>query len=232
MKSIKDRLFAKGVMHSILSGLQEVARRAGRGNEVVFDEKRNETKVNCSFVAGKIVPNVDGFVPQVISYGLPCIPGTAALVIDTKDGAKVFKPRSVGDKAFLFFRNAVVFNLWQRQLEVAYISSRCDVIEGQRQWAVVFQEIVLYTIPSFVMSDAEMREFLRKELRSKLPESHLAALDELTLNPVVPNREHHDRQPNVGLSVDQQELAGKQAALQRGGKINKGKGNHPKPEAE
>jgi len=219
----------KGVVHAILSGLQEAARKCGRGSEVMFDEKRGETKVNCTFVAGKIVPNVDGFVPQTISYGLPCLQGTAALVIDTKEGTKVFKPRMVGDRAFLFFRSAVVFNLWQRQLEVVYIASRSDVNDGQKEWFPVFQEIALYSVPSFITKDTDMREFLKKELATKLPYTHLGALDELTLNPTIPDRGEYPVQKR--LSAEDQELAERQAALQKGGK-NKGRGNHPKPEAD
>lgn len=208
-RTTRERLFAKGVMHALLPELQETARKNGQEREVTLDEKRGETRVGCKIIGDKIVPNVDNFIPQAINFGLPCLPGTASLVIETKEAVKVFKPRMVGDKAFLFFRNAVVFNLWQRQLEVIYISARFDA--GENQWHLVLHEIFLYTIPSFIMmNDAGMREFLKKELRGKLPETYFGALDELTLNPTIPEREHR-------ADPSQQELAGKQAALLKSG---------------
>lgn len=212
-RTIRERLFAKGVMHALLPELQETARKIGQEREVVLDQKRGETRVGCRIIGDKIVPNVDNFIPQAINFGLPCLPGTASLVIETKEAVKVFKPRMVGDKAFLFFRNAVVFNLWQRQLEVCYISARFDT--GESQWKLLLHEIFLYTIPSFIMmNDAGMREFLRKELRGKLPETYFGALDELTLNPMIPERAHADS--------SQQDLVGKQAALLKSGKNKEG----------
>ena len=208
-RTIRERLFAKGVMHALLPELQETARKNGKEREVTLDEKRGETRVGCRIIGGdKIVPNVGNFIPQTINYGLPCILGTASLVIDTKEAVKVFKPRMVGDKAFLFFRNAVVFNLWHRQMEIAYVAAKLDVEE--HQWKLVFHELFVYTIPSFIMmNDVGMRGFLRKELRGKLPETYFGALDELTLNPTIPAREHTD--------ASQQELARKQAALLKSG---------------
>ena len=207
-RTTRERLFAKGVMHALLPELQETARKNGQEREVTLDEKRGETRVGCKIIGDKIVPNVDNFIPQAINFGLPCLPGTASLVIETKEAVKVFKPRMVGDKAFLFFRNAVVFNLWHRQVEIAYVAAKLDMEE--HQWKLIFHELFVYTIPSFIMmNDVGMRQFLRKELRGKLPETYFGALDELTLNPTIPERAHADS--------SQQELAGKQAALLKSG---------------
>ena len=213
-KTIRERLFAKGIVHVLLPELQETARKIGQEREVMLDQKRGETRVGCRIIGDKIVPNVGNFVPQAINYGLPCISGTAALVIDTKEGVKVFGPRMVGDKAFLFFKNAVIFNLWHRQVEIAYVAAKLDIEE--HQWKLIFHELFVYTIPSFIMmNDVGMRQFLRKELRGKLPETYFGALDELTLNPTIPEREHR-------ADPSQQELAGKQAALLKSGKNKEG----------
>lgn len=227
------RVLVRGVAYLLLPNVQAKARELGLDARVVtLDANRQETRVNCDIRDGVIVPVVPNFMPRAISYGLPAKDGTAAVAIDLRrDGkmeTRVFRPRN----SFLFFRSGMVFNLFQRVFEVFYLGAERMVEEKGECWHLVYKQILQYTLPCYIVSDAQMREHLRERLTGKVLESHLAALDELTLNPVIPTRERRDqRQPNVGLSEGQQERAGQEAALQKGGN-NRGRGNHPRSKAE
>lgn len=194
------RVFVKGIVRELLPKVQEEARKLGLDNKAVaLDANRKETRVDCNIKDGKIIPVVPGFMPQVINYGMPAREGTAAVAIDTrKEGKleiKVFKPQH----SFLFFRNGMVFNLWNRLLEVFYLGAE----KGEVYWHPVYKPMFQCSVPSYVMSDSQMREYLRDKLKGKVLDSHLKVLDELTLNPVIEKKAtfHQDKAPNHGIDI-------------------------------
>lgn len=211
IKSIM-RVFVNGVALKLMPEVQEEARKLGLPQSAVtLDNKRGETKVNCKVDVGRIIPEVPGFMPQFINYGLPAKKGTAVIVIDVrKEGkaeTKVFIPRKCGEKTYLFFRNGVVFNLWDRSLEVFYLGAeRKEEENGEKYWKPVFKPMLDRSLPPFVVTDQQMREYLLGELKGKVLDSHLVAVNELTLNPVLEKRveksnSHRDEQPNNGINI-------------------------------
>lgn len=199
------RVFVKGIVRQLLPKVQEEARKLGLDDKVVvLDANRQETRVDCNIRNGEVIPVVPGFMPQVINYGLPAVEGTAAVAIDTrKEGKleiKVFKPQH----SFLFFRNGMVFNLWNRLLEVFYLGAeKKDEENGEKRWHPVYKPIFQCPVPSYVMSDSQMREYLRDKLKGKVLDDHLKVLDELTLNPVIEKKSafHQDKAPNNGVDI-------------------------------
>jgi len=199
------RVFVKGIARQLLPNVQEEARKLGLDEKVVaLDANRQETRVDCNIKNGEVIPVVPGFMPQVINYGLPAVEGTAAVAIDTrKEGKleiKVFKPQH----SFLFLRNGMVFNLWNRFLEVFYLGAeKRDEENGEKCWHPVYKPIFQCPVPSYIMSDSQMREYLRDKLKGKVLDDHLKALNELTLNPVIKKKtvSHKDEMPNNGINI-------------------------------
>jgi hypothetical protein len=199
------RVFCKGLVRELLPKVQEVARKLGLDNKAVaLDANRKETRVDCNIKDGKIIPVVPGFMPQVINYGMPAREGTAAVVIDVRQEGKletrVFRPQN----SFLFLRNGMVFNLWERLLEVFYLGAEKKEENGEMCWHPVYKPMFQCSVPSYIMSDLQMREYLQDKLKGKVPDSHLRALNELTLNPVQQEKKQFDRRdkaPNNGVDI-------------------------------
>lgn len=199
------RVFCKGIVRQLLPKVQEDARKLGLDDKVVvLDANRQETRVDCNIRNGEVIPVVPGFMPQVINYGLPAVEGTAAVAIDIhKEGKleiKVFKPQH----SFLFFRNGMVSNLWNHLFEMFYLGAeKKDEENGEKRWHTVYKPIFQCPVPSYIMSDSQMREYLRDKLKGKVLDGHLKLLDELTLNPVIEKKAafHKDKMPNNGVDI-------------------------------
>jgi hypothetical protein len=114
---------------------------------------------------------------------------------------KVFKPQH----SFLFFRNGMVSNLWNHLFEVFYLGAeKKDEENGEKRWHTVYKPIFQCPVPSYIMSDSQMREYLRDKLKGKVLDGHLKLLDELTLNPVQQEKKQSDRRdkaPNNGIDI-------------------------------
>jgi hypothetical protein len=200
------RVFCKGIVRQLLPKVQEDARKLGLDDKVVvLDANRQETRVDCNIRNGEVIPVVPGFMPQVINYGLPAVEGTAAVAIDIhKEGKleiKVFKPQH----SFLFFRNGMVSNLWNHLFEMFYLGAeKKDEENGEKRWHTVYKPIFQCPVPSYIMSDSQMREYLRDKLKGKVLDGHLKLLDELTLNPAKTEKKpafHQDKAPNNGVDI-------------------------------